>query len=311
MISICLPTYNRLTYLKPCLESVLDKFGSYPYEVVIADGGSTDGTLEYLHDLDHENIKLIEQGKLVGAVKACNACFKKAEGDYLFIANDDAVMIPKVLTKACKLMDKDEQVGLISPKDQEVTRANVHGVTLSRIRRYWILLGKFNLIRDSIMKKNNYFDEKFSTYFVDDDTFLTVMKQGYTTMFTKEVGNIHYRLEDSKINIAKSRNEDEKTTSMEREHLLQKWGKLEQNLKEYLKKSYFKKRKAVLFDMVCDRIYESKRVRPFVERNQKISLQFYDWCLDKAIMFKDKKYDDMNDFFLPQKYPEDILASIK
>lgn len=62
MISICIPTYNRLPYLKQCFSSVFNGFGDYPYEVIIADGVSTDGTLEYPRGLD--NIKLIETGEL-------------------------------------------------------------------------------------------------------------------------------------------------------------------------------------------------------------------------------------------------------
>ena len=79
MISICVPTYNRLSYLKKCVDSILDKFKDYPYEVIIADGGSTDGTLEYLRNINHDNVTIIEQGSLIGEVKTLNICFKKSK----------------------------------------------------------------------------------------------------------------------------------------------------------------------------------------------------------------------------------------
>ena len=67
-ISFCIATYNRLPHLKCLLNSIFEGFGDYPYEVIVADGGSTDGSLEYMRNL--ANIKLIEQKKLTGAIKA-------------------------------------------------------------------------------------------------------------------------------------------------------------------------------------------------------------------------------------------------
>jgi len=72
MISLCVPTYNRINDLKRCIKSILNGFGEYPYEVIIADGGSTDGTIEYLKKLNDDHIKLIEHGKLMGITKAYN-----------------------------------------------------------------------------------------------------------------------------------------------------------------------------------------------------------------------------------------------
>jgi len=45
-------TYNRLSYLQACLESFLNTRNTdYDWVVIVADDGSTDGTLEYLDDL--------------------------------------------------------------------------------------------------------------------------------------------------------------------------------------------------------------------------------------------------------------------
>lgn len=106
-------------------------------------------------------------------------------------------------------------------------------------------------------------------------------------------------------------NSDKKTNEKERGYLYKKWSNLETSLREYLRYSPLKRRKAVTFTFVCEKIYVSKKLRPFVERNQKVALKFYDWCLDQALVFKDKDYSHLKDFFLPQKYPDEVLTSLK
>ena len=52
-VSIVIPNYNQLKYLKACVDHCY--FQSYPnLELIIVDGGSTDGTKEYLSRLEEE-----------------------------------------------------------------------------------------------------------------------------------------------------------------------------------------------------------------------------------------------------------------
>ena len=298
MMSICIPTYNRLPDLKQLLTSIFMGFEGtdYPYEVIIADGGSTDGTLEYLRDLD--KIKLIEQGKLIGTVKAVNACLEIAKGDYIFTANDDFVIVPDVLIKCCKFMDREKQIGFVAPKIQEPRYGNLPGVT---VKKYWILLSKIGIFRASVLKEINYFDENYRTYYVDDDNFLSVMKLGYTTIFSREVGVIHYRVRDENINEARAINQDDRRVAKDHKHLIQKWFKLEENIEKYLNSYPSKKDRATFFTYICNKIYYSKSLAPIVPR------WLYDWFLEKVIIFKDENYRNMNNFYLAQKYPKELI----
>ena len=51
-LSIVLPTYNRFRNLKQTLELLFKEFELISYETIVVDGGSTDGTLEYLEALE-------------------------------------------------------------------------------------------------------------------------------------------------------------------------------------------------------------------------------------------------------------------
>ena len=48
LTSIVIPTYNGLSLLKPCVEAIRTYTGeATPYEIVVVDNASTDGTAEY------------------------------------------------------------------------------------------------------------------------------------------------------------------------------------------------------------------------------------------------------------------------
>ena len=48
LVSVIIPTYNRLPFLVPALNSVL-KQTCRIHEIIVIDDGSTDGTVEFLH----------------------------------------------------------------------------------------------------------------------------------------------------------------------------------------------------------------------------------------------------------------------
>jgi len=301
-ISLCIATYNRLPHLKQLIDSILKGFENYPYEVIVVDGGSNDGTLEYLKDFD--KFKIIKQKSLTGAVKAFNTCFKTAEHDYIFPLSDDVIVIPDVIEKSCRMMDKEEQIGLVAPKIEEPLYGNLSGITL-RINPYLTLLPKTFIFKASVLKEINYFDESFRTYFIDDDSPLSVMKLGYTIIFTRDFGVVHYRIKDEKNNIAREVSIDKKIDQNESKYFNEKWKPLEEKLEEY------KKFKPRFFKNIYSLMIYSEWLRPIIKINNNLSNKLCDWLLEQTIVFKDKQFDHLKDFYLAQKFPEEIISSLK
>jgi glycosyltransferase involved in cell wall biosynthesis len=87
-ISIVMPTYNRLEYIKQAIDSVLAQ--SYTdWELIITDDGSNDGTREYLSTLTDSRIKIHFQSTNLGQFGNLNFGFSQASNEIAQILCDD------------------------------------------------------------------------------------------------------------------------------------------------------------------------------------------------------------------------------
>ena len=110
MLSVVSGTFNRLVHMVNMVQSVRKSVGvGIPYEIVLVDGGSTDGTIEWCKT--QSDIVLIEQGELRGAVEAFNAGFSAATGTYVIAANDDITFVDESLIYAIRFMQDNPDVG--------------------------------------------------------------------------------------------------------------------------------------------------------------------------------------------------------
>jgi len=89
-LSIVTPCYNSETYVREAIKSVLaQKYDNY--EHIVADGGSTDGTLEILEEYSH--LKVISEPD-EGMYDALNKAISRASGDYVGWLNADDMYAP-------------------------------------------------------------------------------------------------------------------------------------------------------------------------------------------------------------------------
>jgi len=92
MISVIIPTYNRIAFLKEAVASVVkqDYFHGHPgeWELLVVDDGSTDGTAEWVEALEGP-IRSIRRAH-AGVSAARNLGLEKARGDLIaFLDSDD------------------------------------------------------------------------------------------------------------------------------------------------------------------------------------------------------------------------------
>lgn len=89
MISIITPVLNGAKYISSNIESISKL--TIPYEHIVVDGGSTDGTQNIVKG--YSNVKLVKQNKKNGMYGAIHQGFEIARGEYLSWVNSDDQII--------------------------------------------------------------------------------------------------------------------------------------------------------------------------------------------------------------------------
>lgn len=111
IVSIVFATLNRLPFLQRALASIPAAVGSLTYEIIVVDGGSSDGTLAWLKKQRDRHLMVLAQGERLGAVAAFNAGFHSARGEFVAGFNDDAEYVAAPLHYAVELLRSDKHVG--------------------------------------------------------------------------------------------------------------------------------------------------------------------------------------------------------
>ena len=87
-VSVVIPTYNRLNFLKKAIASCFEGNDEIDVEVIVVDDGSTDGTREWLLAREREEIRPLLRDH-EGAQQARNAGMKVASGQFMKFLDDD------------------------------------------------------------------------------------------------------------------------------------------------------------------------------------------------------------------------------
>jgi glycosyltransferase involved in cell wall biosynthesis len=104
LISAVVPVRNGMPWIEAQLRSLAAQQCSEPWEVVIADNGSTDGSRELARTWaeDHANIRVVDASAVSGPAAARNAGVRVAEGSLLAFCDADDVVHPGWL-EACQV----------------------------------------------------------------------------------------------------------------------------------------------------------------------------------------------------------------
>jgi glycosyltransferase involved in cell wall biosynthesis len=106
-ISVIIPSYNAAPFLREALTSVLNQVPR-PHEVLVQDGGSTDGTLEVLHSVSDDVAWVSSPDH--GQADALNKALARATGDVILWLNADDVLLPGAIAAALAAFASDPRL---------------------------------------------------------------------------------------------------------------------------------------------------------------------------------------------------------
>ena len=92
IVSVAVTTYNHVLYLEECLERILSQNFSEPYEIIIADDCSTDGTRDICERYQKqypEKIRLLLQDSNKGFMRNFADLLKLCRGKYIAVCSGD------------------------------------------------------------------------------------------------------------------------------------------------------------------------------------------------------------------------------
>lgn len=117
VVSVVVLSYNFRNYLKDCLDSVLAQKTDTPFEIIVADDASTDGSDELIREyqrVDPRKIKPIIQPKNIGAKRNLAAALQRARGKYIAYIDGDDLMADCKLSKQVEFLEAHPECVLVA-----------------------------------------------------------------------------------------------------------------------------------------------------------------------------------------------------
>ncbi len=114
MVTIIIPNYNGLSYLKTCLDALLPQAQTPDKHVLVVDNGSTDGSVEFLRGCPGiETIFLKENTGFCGAV---NTGIRASRTRYVILLNNDTKVCPGYVQALVDRMEEDDRLFSLSAR---------------------------------------------------------------------------------------------------------------------------------------------------------------------------------------------------
>ncbi|WP_223069485.1 glycosyltransferase family 2 protein [Paenibacillus caui] len=194
LTSIIIPTYNGLHLLSRLVESIREHTDA-PYEIIVVDNGSDDGTKEYCV---REQLILISLPRNMGFPIACNKGLAASAGDQLLLLNNDCLVTPRWLSQLSTALNSADDIGIVGPVTNYAsgmqrldTGLDGPAELLEYARTFnrsnaskWVevrrLIGYCFLFKRSLYDRIGPLDEAFSPgHYEDDDYCFRAVREGY------------------------------------------------------------------------------------------------------------------------------------
>jgi hypothetical protein len=230
-VSIIIVAWNVRKLLYDCLKSVYDQTEGIDFEVIYVDNASEDGSVDMVKR-EFPEVRIIENERNEGFIKANNQAIGIAEGRYVLLLNSDTVVLDNAITKTVKFADEHPQAAVVGcrvlnpdhtlqrtcfmypsilnlflaatyldrvfPKSKFFGREYMTWWDFNDIREVQTVAGCYSLIRMEAIRQVGLMDELYFVYGDDPDWCYRFRKSGWKIMFTPDAQIIHYGGQNTK-----------------------------------------------------------------------------------------------------------------
>jgi GT2 family glycosyltransferase len=212
-VTIIILTWNALDYTKSCLESLRAHSDHPDYRVIVADNGSTDGTIAYLQSLPW--VKVLLNGENLGFAAGNNRAIHLADpaSDVVLLNNDTEIHQADWLARlqACAYASPD--IGVVGCRLRRPGRTFQHAGAFMPLDTLWGQqigggekdINQYHLDRDvesvvfacvylkrEVLEKVGCLDEDYFSYFEDTDFCMRARRGGYRIVCCGSVTVVHH-----------------------------------------------------------------------------------------------------------------------
>ncbi len=222
-VSIVIVNLNTKDLTVGCIRSIEKEIGDIPFEVLLTDNGSNDGSVEAFKKIKDEpfwkgKFTLILNDSNTGYAKANNQGIRKAKGRYIFLLNNDTVVHKNAIQNILKFAEKTPDAGVVGSRllniDGTLQMSCYHFPTITNaIREYWFgakglfekyapkgkepvtvdsVVGAAFLITPEAKKRVGILDERYFAYFEDIDYCRQTWKNNLKVYYLPDSVITHY-----------------------------------------------------------------------------------------------------------------------
>lgn len=187
---ILLATCNRLELLRTVVDSI-ERGTTAPYELIVIDGGSTDGTIDYLQT--RPRITPVLQGGLLGTSRSYNGVWRRVDSRYSCWLSDDTEIVAGSLDTAVAILESNPTIGMVGLKTKDTRGPGRHEPYRGGISEYGVLNCNHGVLRTHLARQVNFFNEEYRSYMIDPDLTASILCTGHRVVMTRDVAVLHHR----------------------------------------------------------------------------------------------------------------------
>ncbi len=224
-LSICIVNWNTRELLRACLRSIYQHPPDEPFEVIVVDNASSDGSAAMVQ-AEFPQVVLIANAENRGYAAGNNQAMRRAQGEFILLLNPDTEVQAGTLPTALRFLRAHPEVGAIGAKqllpDGQV-QPSVRGFPTPRNLLFEVLglarlfprsrllaayrmrwfhydraspvdqpMGTFLMVRRAVIEQVGLMDESFPLFFNDVDWCYRIWQAGWQIWFVPEVVILHH-----------------------------------------------------------------------------------------------------------------------